>query len=169
VSLTVLLIDLVFAFVLVLYLRLYYCVNLLLYRFSVNKDLYNITYSFNHNTVKPRVYMRIKQYVSLAILKLMNITVQRSNGQLIERYGWKVVSRLMQRISRIDRFVFAVEVKSLSTPEGNGLMSLLFSLYLSFFLAWMRALCMKPAYVATFLSNGFVECCCKCSAEVYCP
>jgi len=33
----------------------------------------------------------------------------------------------------------------------------------------MRALCMKPAYVATFLSNGFVECCCKCSAEVYCP
>ena len=131
-SLTVLLIDLVFAFVLVLYLRLYYCVIVLLYRFSVNKDLYNITYSFNHNTVKPRVYMRIKQYVSLAILKLMNITIQRSNGQLIERYGRKVVSRLMQRISRIDRFVFAVEVKSLSTPEGNGLMSLLFSLYLFF-------------------------------------
>ena len=89
---------------------------MLLYRFSVNKDLYNITYSFNHNTVKPQVCMRIKQHVGLAILKLMNITIQRSNGQLIDRYGRKVVSRLMQRISRIDRFVFAVEVKSLSMP-----------------------------------------------------
>jgi len=56
---------------------------------------HNITYSFNHNCQTAGVH-RIKQYLGLAVQKLINIVIPQYSGkigQLIERYGRKVVSR----------------------------------------------------------------------------
>jgi len=56
---------------------------------------YNTTYSFNHNCQTAGAH-RIKQYLGIAIQKLINIIVQHYNGkisQLIERYSRKVISR----------------------------------------------------------------------------